>query len=183
MKKFLTFTYLLCSVLLLTACSTQPILTTQARAGAELSAYKTYAFKPSAGTDASGNASITSAHIKSAVAREMSARGYQFSEVDPDLWVDFTLSVVNQPKKNTGPVINLGMFGSHGGVSVGIPVAGSKSNINEVNRISIDLLDNKRREVVWEGSYEAGFTERDSADPSIAVNAAINILFSKFPVK
>jgi hypothetical protein len=185
MKKtsFIILIYILAAGFLLSACSTQPVIATQARAGAELGAYKTFAFKPEAGKDENGNASIASTYMKSAIGKEMSAQGYQFSEINPDLWVDFSSRVVNKPKKSAGPIINLGMFGSHGGVSLGVPLAGNVSKGNKVTRVSLELLDLKRKEVVWEGAYEAGLAESGMADPSAEINTAVNILFSKFPVK
>lgn len=183
MKTPLMVTCLLALAALLSACSTQPVVSSQTRAGAEFSAYKTYSFKPSAGTDANGNASIASAHVKAAVRKEMTDRNYAFSETNPDILVDFNASIVRRAKKSSGPTISLGMFGSHGGVSLGVPVSAGGANDNKVSRVVIELLDVKRAEVIWEGAYEGVQSEQDLADPSISTYKAIHSIFSRFPIK
>lgn len=171
------------AVLLLSACSTQPVLTSQVRAGTELGAYRSFAFKPSAGVDANGNVGITSAHVRAAISKEMTERRYIFSEVNPDIWVDFNTSIVSRPKKSSAPTINIGMFGSNGGVSIGVPVSGAGNKSNMVSRIGIELLDIKRKEVIWEGVYEGALSEQDLANPSANIYPAVHSIFSRFPIK
>ncbi len=168
---------------LLTACSTQPVVTSQARAGAQLASYKTYAFKASAGKDSYGNASIASAHLKAAIDKELASRGYSINEANPDIVVDFSISMIKLAKKSSGPTINLGMFGSRGGVSLGVPVNGGAANYHNANRIILELLDTKRREVVWEGAYEGVQSEQNRADPSADIYIAVNSIFRRFPIK
>jgi hypothetical protein len=175
--------YLLAIGFLLSACSTQPVVTAQARVGAELGSYKTYAFEPSAGKDAYGNASIASTHVKTAVRKEMASRGYTFSEIGSDILVNFNASIVNLPKKSSGAVLNLGMFGSYGGVSLGVPVSAAGANDNKANRIFLELLDTKRKEVVWEGAYVGALSEQDLAEPSVSIYKAVNSIFSRFPIQ
>jgi Domain of unknown function (DUF4136) len=174
---------LLALTALLSACSTQPVVTSQTRVGTELSAYKTYAFKLSAGKDAYGNASIASAHLKAAIHKEMSSRGYTLNESNPDILLDFNASMINRPKKSSGPTLSLGMFGSHGGVSLGVPVTGAGANSNKVSRIFLELVDVKRAEVVWEGAYEGAQSAQELADPSLSIYKAVHSIFSRFPIK
>ena len=52
MKTPLIAICLLAAAALLSACSTQPVVSAQARQGVDMRAFKTYAFKPGAGADA-----------------------------------------------------------------------------------------------------------------------------------
>lgn len=176
------FAILLIAAALLPACSTQPIVTAQARPGADLRAYATYAFRPGAGTDSSGNAGIDSGHVKNAVHQEMAARGYTFSEYNPDLLVDFSVSSFNRQKSTMVPNVSLGAWGSNGGISLGLPAAMGSNEVT-VSRVSLGLLDSRRREVVWEGVYEGEAPGPGRTDPGYAIQQAVHGIFMKFPIK
>lgn len=180
--KTLLVAILFIATLVLPACSTQPVVSAQARQGVDLRAYRSFAFRPGAGTDAAGNASIVSGYVKDAVRREMAARGYAFADFNPDLLVDFSVSSFGRPKTTMAPSVNLGAWGSHGGISLGLPVTlGSNEAI--VSRIGLSLLDSRRREVVWEGVYEGELSESERANPSYAVQQAVHGIFIRFPIK
>jgi hypothetical protein len=172
----------LAAAALLPACSSQPVVSTQARQGVDLSRYKSFAFLPGAGTDAMGITSISAAQLKAAVRSEMTARGYAYVEASPELLVDFSAGVSVRPKNNYGPRINLGAFGQYGGVSVDVPV-GTGVTDDKVTRIRVELLDNVRREAVWEGVYEGVMTGPELADPALAVQKAVHGMFMKFPIQ
>jgi len=173
---------LLAAAAVLPACSSQPVVSAQARQGIDLSRYKTFAFRPGAGTDAMGITSISAAQLKAAVRQEMAARGYAYAEASPELLVDFSTGVSVRPKNNYGPRINLGAFGQYGGVSVDVPVGTGVSD-DKVTRLRIELLDAARREAVWEGVYEGVVSSADAADPAQAVQKAVHGIFMKFPIQ
>jgi len=182
MKTALFATCMFAALALLPACSTQPVVSAQTRQGVDMSAFKTYAFKPGAGADAAGVTGITAAQVMAAVRMEMNARGFVYTESNPELLVDFSSGVFSQPKKSNGPRLNLGAFGSYGGVSLGVPV-GTGSNDEKAIRIGLDLLDARRREAVWEGVYEAALPQGDTANPSAAVQNAVHVMFTRFPIQ
>jgi hypothetical protein len=182
MKHLLSAVLLLASTVFLPACSTQPVVSAQARQGVDLRAFKTYAFKPGAGADASGVTGISSAHVMAAVRREMNARGYVYVDFNPDLLVDFNVGVFSRPKTNYGPRVNLGAFGTYGGVSLDVPV-GTGATEDKVSRLGLELLDARRREVVWEGLYEDVMSGSDVANPSAAIQNAVHGIFTRFPIK
>jgi len=181
MKARLIATCLLAAALL-PACSTQPVVSAQTRQGVDMRAFTSYAFKPGAGTDAAGVTGITDAQVMAAVRLEMNARGYVYNVSNPDLLVDFSSGVFSRPKTSNGPRLNLGAFGSYGGVSLGVPV-GTGANDEKAIRISLELLDAARREAVWEGVYEAALPQGDAANPSAAVQNAVHAMFTRFPIQ
>lgn len=174
--------FLLIAAAMLPACSTQPIVTAQTRQGADMRAYGTYAFKPGAGTDPAGNAGIVSSYVKNAVRQEMAARGYAFAEFNPDLLVDFSVSSFSRQKTTMVPSVSIGAWGSYGGINLGLP-ATLGSNEVMVSRVSLGLLDSRRREVVWEGIYEGELSGSERADPGYAIQQAVHGIFMKFPIK
>jgi hypothetical protein len=181
MKGFVAV-YLLAIVFLLSACSTQPVVTAQTRQGVDMRVFKTYAFKPGAGDDTSGVVNISSANVMAAVRTEMSTRGYQYVDFNPDLLVNFDLGVFNRPKTNYAPRVSLGAFGTYGGVGVDVPV-GNGSNEDKVTRLGLELVDARRREVVWEGAYEGVLSNSDLANASVAIQNAVHGIFTYFPIK
>ena len=182
MKHTLSAVLLLASVVFLPACSTQPVVSAQALQGVDLREFKSYAFKPGAGADATGVTGITSAHVMAAVRTEMNARGYVYVGVNPDLLVDFNVGVFSRPKTNYGPRVNLGAFGTYGGVSVDVPV-GTGATEDKVTRLGLELLDARRRAVIWEGVYEGVMSGGDIANPSAAIQNAVHGIFTRFPIK
>ena len=71
---------------LLAACaSSGPKLYSDTDPGADFAGYRTYAFEPVLGTDKVGYSSILSQNLKSAVARELEARGYTL-RIIPICW-------------------------------------------------------------------------------------------------
>ncbi len=93
---------LFAALALLPACSTQPVVSAQTRQGVDIRAFKTYAFKPGAGADAAGVTGITAAQVMAAVRMEMNARGFVYTESNPDLLVDFNvLACSASPKQAT----------------------------------------------------------------------------------
>jgi hypothetical protein len=182
MKTPLIAICLLAAAALLSACSTQPVVSAQSRQGVDMRAFKTYAFKPGAGADAAGITGISSAHVMAAVRMEMDARGYVYAASNPDLLVDFNSGVFSRPKTNHGPRVSLGAFGSYGGVSLDVPV-GTGANDEKVIRIGLEMLDAQRREAVWEGVYESALQAGDAANPSAAIQNAVHGMFTRFPIK
>jgi hypothetical protein len=167
---------------MLPACSTQPVVSAQTRQGVDMRAFKTYAFKPGAGTDAAGITGISSAHVMAAVRMEMDARGYAYAASDPDLLVDFNSGVFSRPKTNHGPRVSLGAFGSYGGVSLDVPV-GTAVNDEKVIRLGLEMVDASRREVVWEGVHEGVMSGSEITNPSAAIQNAVHGIFTRFPIK
>jgi hypothetical protein len=182
MKPLLSAVLLLATAILLPACSTQPVVSAQARQGVDMRVFKSYAFKPGAGADAAGITSISSTQVMAAVRLEMNARGFVYADFNPDILVNFNVGMFSRPKSNYGPRLNLGAFGSYGGVSLGVPV-GTGANDDKVTRIGLELLDARRREVVWEGTHEGVMSGSDAANPSVAIQNAVHGIFTQFPIK
>ena len=82
------------SFLVMTGCASGPDVFINEDPAADFGAYRSYGFPPELSTDTSGGyGSLLSQYLKTAVSREMDARGYTPSG-NPDLAVNF-LSLIH----------------------------------------------------------------------------------------
>ena len=188
MKEFRWIALLVSICVLLSACVSQPTVSSQTRPGADMRAYKSYGFVPNLGNDSLGYSTITFSYMKSAVQQEMLARGFVYAENNPDLLVNFGSGVQRRTELRSSPSVSFGLFGQSGnfgsGLSLGVPINGGvNSNDYKVGTISIDVVDAKRNEAMWRGSFEGVLTDKALADPGTAVQSAIHQIFMKFPVQ
>src|SRR5690606_31027729 len=79
--------------LVLAGCATGPKVRSDAAANTNFSSYKTFGFMPEPATDKAGYTTLVTQHFKDAITSEMTALGYQFSETNADLLVNFNSNV------------------------------------------------------------------------------------------
>ena len=77
---------------LISACASGPKVRSDFDRSANFAAYQTYGFVSPLGTDRRGNSTIISGHFKTAISREMEARGYRLATANPDLLVNVNVS-------------------------------------------------------------------------------------------
>ena len=83
--------------MVLAGCETQSIKTrAQTDPGANLSSYHTYAFVSEPGTNRGGYSTPITTYFKTAITREMNARGYTLSDSNPDLLINFNTNAREQ---------------------------------------------------------------------------------------
>lgn len=183
MKRIAMKTLLLAAVLGLGACATRPLIDSQSRAGTDFTAYRSYAYVEQPGTDKAGYSTILTSHFKAAVDREMAARGYVFDAVNPDLLVNFFSNVETRSESYTTPTVRMGYHGYRGGV-IAVPLYGEDVSTRNyrVGTVNIDVVDAKRKELVWEGVLEGALSRKAMRDPAGAVQSAVSQIFQRYPV-
>ena len=99
------------AALSLAACETGPQVRSVTEPGANLSAYRTYSFVAQPGTNRGGNTTPLTTFFETAIAREMTARGYQQVDANGDLMVNFNAHVSEKAdiQSTPGPA-----YGTHG---------------------------------------------------------------------
>jgi hypothetical protein len=168
--------------LVLTACTTAPRVRSEAAPDANLQQYRTYGFFDKLGTDTQGYTTLTTRQLRTAIAREMEARGYTLSDT-PDLQINFFVATKDKIEGTTGP--RVGVSYGHGrwsrgwGTAVGI---GSRDLRNYTEgSLTIDLVDRAKNELVWRGVAESRVTRAALEKPEAAVNTAVTAIFEKYP--
>jgi len=171
--------------LLLSACETGPKIRANTAPTANLQSYKTYAFPAKLGTDRGDVQTPLTGYFKEAVRREMDARGYQFVESgDADLWVNFHVNAKDQTDIRSSPSMNYGVgyYGYRGGMYGGYGGGTDVTTVHyKVGTANIDVVDARKKELVWEGLAEGKLTDKVMKDPRAAVNMVVTEIYKQFP--
>jgi hypothetical protein len=172
--------------LLLSACESGPKIRANTAPTANLQSYKTYSFPAKLGTDRGDVQTPLTGYFKEAVRREMDARGYQFVESgDADLWVNFHVNAKDQTDIRSSPSMNYGVgyYGYRGGMYGGYGGGTDVTTVHyKVGTANIDVVDARKRELVWEGVAEGKLTDKVMKDPRGAVNRVVTEIYKQFPV-
>ena len=170
------------AALLLAGCETGPQVRSVAEPGANLSVYHTYSFVAEPGTNRGGNVTPLTTFFESAITREMNARGFQRVESGGDLLVNFNARVTEkadiQSTPGPGPYYGYGYYGYRGSLYAGPEVQTVRYKVGTAN---IDVVDAKRKVVVWEGIAEQELTDQVMQNPQPAIDNVVTKMFAQFP--
>ncbi|HYX75395.1 MAG TPA: DUF4136 domain-containing protein [Steroidobacteraceae bacterium] len=168
------------AALLLAGCETGPQVRSITEPGANLSAYRTYSFAAQPGTNRGGNLTPLTTFFETAIAREMTARGYQQVENGGDLLVNFNARVSEKAdiQSTPGPMYGYGYYGYRGGMYMGPEVQTVRYKVGTAN---IDVVDAKRKVVVWEGIAERELSDDIMRNPQPAIDNTVAKMFAQFP--
>ena len=187
MRKLILNAAILGFALIAAGCASQPRISSQSRANTDFSSYKTYAWVTPLATDKAGYSTILTSHFKSAVQAQMAVRGYIFDANNPDLLVNFFSNVETRTETHSSPTMSVGYFGYRGGFGygMGMPLYGNdvETRNYKVGTVSVDVVDAKRKELVWEGSLEGALSSKAMENPAGAIQSAVSQIFSKYPVQ
>ena len=170
------------AALILAGCQTGAQVRSVSEPGANLSTYRTYSFAAQPATNRAGNLTPLTTFFETAITREMNARGYQQVESGGDLMINFNARVTEkadiQSTPGIGPYYGYGYYGYRGGLYSGPEVQTVRYKVGTAN---IDVVDAKRKVVVWEGIAEQELTSDVMKNPEAAVSAAVTKMFTQFP--
>jgi hypothetical protein len=166
--------------LLLAGCESGPTVRSISEPGANLSSYHTYSFAAQPGTNRGGNLTPLTTFFETAIAREMNARGYRQVDSGGDLLINFNARVTEKTdiQSTPGPSYGYGYYGYRGGLYAGSEVQTVRYKVGTAN---VDVVDAKRKVVVWEGVAERELTNDVMKNPQAAVDNAVAKMFTQFP--
>jgi len=175
--------------LVLSACAAPKIKTrSQTDPNVNLSSYRTYGFVSEPGTNRSGYSTPITGYFKSAVTREMNARGYTYSENSPDLLINFNTNAREQVDIRSTPSMSYGYgyYGYRGGMYASGPMYGG-TDVSTVRykqgTANIDVVDAAKKQLVWEGVAEGKITDEMMKNPQATIDGVITDMFAEYPVK
>jgi len=172
---------LLATLALLAGCASQPAIYTNSDPLGDFSSFRTYAFAEPLGTDRSEYSSLLSQFLKTAVSRELDARGYQRSD-SPDLLVNFHTESKERVQSTTtsGPAVG----GFHGWRSGYYGVwGGYETRVTQYTEgtLVIDIVDAGRNQLVWEGIAVDRVREANLRDLQGTVDQVVAQIFAQYP--
>jgi len=160
-------------------CASGPQIRVDMDARANMKAYRTFAFFNTVSTDGASYTSLLSSRLKAATRAQLERNGYLYSEAQPDLLVNFFLKVVQkQELRSTG-----GYYGyRHGyyGTWTGYPYV--ETIDYKEGTLSVDLVDAKQKQLVWQGVAEGEVSEEAQQNPGPAIDNVVAKIFSNFPL-
>jgi len=169
--------------LLLGACASEPTIHASADPAANFASYKTFSFFYPLETDKNPYSTTLTAHLKSATRRELENRGYQYVASDPQLLVNFNAIMIRRADLRGARGVG-GFYGYRAGMYGAWP--GYPQEIQAVRykegTLGIDLVDAKKRQLVWQGLAEARITKEMSGNPRAAIDKAVAEMFEKYPI-
>jgi hypothetical protein len=170
---------------MLTACAaTAPDIRVDYDRSVDVSAYRTFGFPEETGTDRGGYSTLITQHFKSAVQRQMTARGYVHTQGDPQLLVNFYANVRERTASRPSTMISYGYgyYRYRFGLYQTWPLYTSVDTVTyRVGTVNIDVVDAAKKQLVWEGVAEGQIRDADMKNPQAAIERVVGQVLSRFP--
>jgi hypothetical protein len=166
-----------------TACATGPDIRVDKDPTADMSSYKTFGFFDAVATDRAQYSTIITSRLKQATRTQLESKGYKYDEANPDLKANFYLKVQEKQEIQSTPSAGVGFYGyraGYYGAWSGYPQDVQTINYRE-GTLSIDLVDAKKDQLVWQGVANGRVTDEMRKNPGPAVDAVVAQIFSNFP--
>ena len=178
------FLIMAATLLFVSGCATAPDIMVNQDPAANFGDYNTYGFPAELPTDKAGYGSLLSQYLKTAVSREMDARGYKQAE-NPDLLVNFYLHTQEKIKTTQSPTSSTyygyrgGRYGAWGGYGGGV---GYETRVTQYTEgtLNVDLVDNARGQLVWEAAMIGKVSKDVRENLETKVDEAISELFQSY---
>lgn len=150
----------------------------------DLSAYNTFGFPEQTGTDRGGYSTFVTDYFKTAVRDQMERRGYRYVDENPDLLINFYANVRERTEVRSRPFSpSYGYYGYRYGLYDAWPLyARDVDTVTyPVGTANIDVVDARKRQLVWEGVAEGRIRDDDMRNPQEAIARVVTQLFTRFP--
>lgn len=177
----------LCLFQMLAACSSGPKIVANQDPGADFSSYQTYAFANPLSTDRTGSRTVLSSFLIAATKAELSSRGYQQVNYNPDLLVDFIFATQEKLQTRSEPNASMSMHRGRGGAGTwgGYSMGMSTTSVTQTTEgtLAIDLIDIRRNQLIWEAAATGRVTDKVRDNLEAVATAAVKDMFARFPVQ
>jgi hypothetical protein len=175
---------LVVAAIALAGCASGPDIRGDFDKSVDFGQYRTYGFVAQAGTDSGDVKSLATQILQRAASQQMEARGYTRSD-SPDLAINFKgkleekTDIESTPAPYYGPGWGYGgWYGAPYGGWGGTEVTTRRYN---VGTLVMDVVDLKKRQVVFQGGIEGVVTKEMLQNREAAMTRAVEHIFSKYP--
>jgi len=170
-----------CWIIMLCGCATGPEIRVDMDPSANLRSYHTFAFFDAVSTDSGPYSSLLSSRLKQSTRAQLERLGFVYAEAEaePDLRVNFFLKVVDKQQVRSSPSGYYGYRSGYYGTWSGYPYV--ETIDYREGTLSIDLVDAKRKQLVWQGVAEGEVQDEAVKNPGPAVDKVVSKIFSNFP--
>ena len=155
------------------ACSSKPQIRSDQDRSVDLRDYKTFAFFSPVATDRSRYTTLLSSHLKEATRAELARHNYAYSEIRPDLRINFYLKVVERRDLHSMPAGRTFRGYSRGTY---VDVVDTRQGT-----LVIEMVDVRRNALVWQGIAEGQLDDKAINNPGPAIDAIVSQIFATYP--
>ena len=163
----------LVALLAAAGCASRPEVRHDQAPGADLRAYRSFAFTEIATDGDTPYASLLAARLKQATRAQLEHRRYVYDDAHPELLVNLRLVVREKQEIRSQPYGRAAWRGW--------PAAEIETVDYRQGTLAIDLIDLKRRTLVWHGVAEGRLDAKAMEQPAAAIEAAVGEIFARFP--
>lgn len=173
-------------VTILAACASSPAVKSDYDHQADFSRYRTFGYMSPLGTDKAGYSTLLTERLKDATRGQMEMRGYVYDAANPDLLVNFNGKLQQKTQVTEAPPPPMGpYYGYRSGFYGGWPGYGWGDTVYQYTEgtLNIDLVDARRKQMVWEGVAVGEVQNPDTATSSQNIDKAVAGIFAKYPFR
>ena len=169
----------------ITACASGPQVRSDFDQSADFAAYRTFAFMEPLGTDRAGYTTLLTQRLKTLTRLQMEQRGYVYDAQSADLLVNFLAQsqqkteYVPPPPMPWGPNYygyRMGWYDPWVGYGFGPDVIQYTQGV-----LSIDLIDARKKQLVWEGVSTSVIDNVEQAVSEKQLAPLVADIFAKYP--
>jgi hypothetical protein len=168
-----------CSILVVCGCASGPEIRVDMDPTANMRSFKTFAFFQPVSADSSQYTTLIGSRLRQATRAQLERIGFVYSENDPDLRVNLFLKVVDKQQVRSSGSGYYSYRGGYYGTWSGYPYVETVDY--REGTLSIDLVDARRKQLVWQGVAEGEVSDEALKDPGPAVEKVVTRMFSNFP--
>ncbi|MFI1745329.1 DUF4136 domain-containing protein [Thalassobellus sediminis] len=145
--------------------------------GTDFTKYKTYNYYSDMKT---GLSELDTKRLLDALDLKMKEKGFALSDV-PDFFIDIKSSEFQASQRQTvGVGVGGGGGNMGGGISIGLPIG--QANVNR--EITIDFVDENKKQLFWQAVSESNFNPRATPEKKEArLNAIVEKVLVQYPPK
>jgi Domain of unknown function (DUF4136) len=150
----------------------------------DFSVYRTFGFPKETGTDRGGYSTLVTSYFKSALTTAMEARGYKYTDENPDLLVNFFMNTRERTELRPGfdSSLEYGYYGYRYGLYSAWPRYDDDRTVTyKVGTINVDIVDAEKKQLIWEGVSEGRVSDEAMMTPKVTVNAVVTELMRQYP--
>ncbi|TYT25946.1 DUF4136 domain-containing protein [Luteimonas viscosa] len=173
-----------CLLFLAAACASGPRITADYDRSADFTSYRSFGFPERLGTDQAGYESLVTQTLKDAVRQQMESRGYTYAEAGADLLVNFNGRLARRTDVSQTPAA-LPYYGYRRGIYGGWGGYAYETRVDQYveGTLNIDIVDARRKQLVWEGVAVGRVGNKTSQDRQAALRSAVTEVFAKYPFR
>jgi Domain of unknown function (DUF4136) len=190
MKKKLADRSLLltCSLLVLSlaaGCASGPTVRSNVDQSVDFTSFRTFGFFEPLSTDRDGYQSLISQQLVTSAERELSARGLERTDTNPDLLVNFSAQLDQRLRVTQTPALPRSSLHRHRSGFYSTWPNYQQTEIRQYTRgtLGIDVVDAARRQLVWEGIAYGRVTQRTTDNIGPVLDSAVKDILADFPLQ